>query len=376
MKLIRVSRHTLKYANKDKLALCSKIMSDFKDLVQLYLNLIHSKELPLKVLLSSSRLPILNDIAQARWRNLAYKEASAIYRGLLTKWKKYKNKFSLPKIQTQNINLHLSLWDIEYTPDGEFDGFIRIKSPYFQEGKKRTIKFNVPFRFHKQSNKFKDNGWTMNNTIRLTKNDLCFYWSKEQDEKRTEGTQIGIDCGYKKLIACSDGDIYGSELEEVYKKIVETGKDKYIIKLILFMMNFIEQYKTTGYDEGGFEILRKKTDNPRTLLFLDIAEKTEFKITKIEINDVNDQTYFSSIYMFNEALNKEIQIDSRPSDAIAVALRADVPIFVTTNVLAAGLVSTDVEKDEQEAQEFKSFIKDIKPSDFEKLLKKNFESDQ
>lgn len=219
MKLIRVSRHTLKYTNKDKLALCSKIMSDFKDLVQLYLHLIHSKELPLKALLASSHLPILNDIVQSKWRNLAYKEASAIYRGLLAKWKKYKNKFSLPKIQKQNINLNPDLWDIEYTPNGEFDGFVRIKSPYLQEGKKRTIKFNVPFRFHKQSNQFKDNGWTMNLTIRLTKNDLCFYWNKEEDEKRTEGTQIGIDCGYKKLIACSDGDIYGSELEEVYKKI-------------------------------------------------------------------------------------------------------------------------------------------------------------
>jgi len=63
------------------------------------------------------------------------------------------------------------------------------------------------------------------------------------------------------------------DLSAVYKKIVETGKDKYIYKLVLFMMNFIEQYKTTGYDEGGFEILRKKTDNPRTLLFLDIAEQ-------------------------------------------------------------------------------------------------------
>ena len=62
-------------------------------------------------------------------------------------------------------------------------------------------------------------------------------------------------------------------LDEVYRKIVETGKDKYIYKLIFFMMNFIEQYKTTGYDAGGFEILRKKTDNPRTLLFLDIAEQ-------------------------------------------------------------------------------------------------------
>ena len=63
------------------------------------------------------------------------------------------------------------------------------------------------------------------------------------------------------------------DLESVYKKIVETGKDKYIFKLIWFMINFIEQFKTTGYDAGGFEILKKKTDNPRTLLFLDIAEQ-------------------------------------------------------------------------------------------------------
>ena len=79
--------------------------------------------------------------------------------------------------------------------------------------------------------------------------------------------------------------------------------------------------------------------------------------------------------MYNKSLDKEIQIDSRPSDAIAIALRADVPIYVTTNVLATGLVSTDVEKDEQEAAEFKNFIQSIKPSDFEKLINKNFESD-
>ena len=77
--------------------------------------------------------------------------------------------------------------------------------------------------------------------------------------------------------------------EEVYRKIVETGKDKYIIKLIIFMMRFIEQYKTTGYDAGGFKILREKTDNPRTLLFLDIAE----------------QVY----YYYQETLKKNNQID-------------------------------------------------------------------
>ena len=111
-------------------------------------------------------------------------------------------------------------------------------------------------------------------------------------------------------------------------------------------------------------------------LFIDIAKQSEFKITKVEINDVDDQTYFSTVYMYNDKLQKEIEIDSRPSDAIAIALRADVPIYVTSNVLMTGAISTDVEKDEEEAREFKDFIKDIKPSDFEKLLKKNFESDQ
>ena len=111
-------------------------------------------------------------------------------------------------------------------------------------------------------------------------------------------------------------------------------------------------------------------------LFIDIAKQSEFNITKVEINNVDEQTYFSTVYMYNNKLQKEIQIDSRPSDAIAIALRADVPIFVTANVLAVGAISTDVEKDEEEAREFKDFIKDIKPSDFEKLLKKNFESDQ
>lgn len=111
-------------------------------------------------------------------------------------------------------------------------------------------------------------------------------------------------------------------------------------------------------------------------LFLNFSSQTGYEITKIEINDVDEQTYFSTVFLYNEDLQKEIQIDARPSDAIAIAIRADVPILVTANVLASGVVSTDTQKDEEEAQEFRNFIKDIKPSDFEKLMNKNFESDQ
>ncbi len=152
----------------------------------------------------------------------------------------------------------------------------------------------------------------------------------------------------------------------------------------IVVLNDIENRKALPIWIGSAEasaIIRKIENIPSTRpmthdLFTQIAQKTGFEIVRVEINDVDDQTYFASIIMFNSDLQKEIEIDSRPSDAIAIALRADVPIFVTTNVLATGLVSTDVEKDEQETAEFKDFIKDVKPSDFEKLLKKNFESDQ
>ena len=62
------------------------------------------------------------------------------------------------------------------------------------------------------------------------------------------------------------------DFAEVYKKIVETSKDKYIFKMVQFLLTFIAQFKTCGYDAGGFKVLKEKTDNPRTHMFLEIAE--------------------------------------------------------------------------------------------------------
>ncbi|MEN6316068.1 MAG: UvrD-helicase domain-containing protein [Clostridiaceae bacterium] len=63
------------------------------------------------------------------------------------------------------------------------------------------------------------------------------------------------------------------DLTDVYRKLTETGKDRFVMKFIMFMIEFIGRYKTSGYDEGGFAILKSKTDNVRTLMFLDIAEE-------------------------------------------------------------------------------------------------------
>lgn len=112
-------------------------------------------------------------------------------------------------------------------------------------------------------------------------------------------------------------------------------------------------------------------------LIIDIIEKTGYRLDRVEINDVEKETYFATLFLKNKDDNI-IEIDSRPSDAIAVAIRVDAPIFISAKVLSSGSVSTDSAKDEEEAQEFKSFIQSIKPSDFAKLMKDNeqHESDQ
>ncbi len=121
----------------------------------------------------------------------------------------------------------------------------------------------------------------------------------------------------------------------------------------------------------NIKVLRPMTHD----LIIDVIEKTGYEISRVEINDVEKETYYSTIFIVNEKGN-EIAIDSRPSDAIAVAIRVDAPIFVSAKVLADGSVSCDSEKDEAESQEFRNFIQSIKPSDFEKLLKDDKQSDQ
>jgi len=92
------------------------------------------------------------------------------------------------------------------------------------------------------------------------------------------------------------------DFAEVYKKIIETSKDKYVFKMVQFLITFIAQFKTCGYDSDGFKVLKEKTDNPRTHLFLEIAETVyDFyqnqleKMNRIDFEDmINDAHYYLS----------------------------------------------------------------------------------
>lgn len=119
-----------------------------------------------------------------------------------------------------------------------------------------------------------------------------------------------------------------------------------------------------------------KVQRPMTHdLIINIIKELGHEIERIEISEVEKETFYSYIVL-KDKKGKEIKIDSRPSDAIATAIRVDAPIFVAPSVLANSSISCNSQKEEQDAQEFKDFIQNIKPSDFEKLMKDNRDFDQ
>lgn len=120
----------------------------------------------------------------------------------------------------------------------------------------------------------------------------------------------------------------------------------------------------------NLKVLRPMTHD----LMINFIKATGYDIEKVEINDVDNETYFSTVYLSNRE-GKVLEVDARPSDAIALALRGEAPIYVTEKVLMDGSVTCDAQKDEEEAQEFRNFVQSIKPSDFERLLKDNGDSD-
>jgi len=73
-------------------------------------------------------------------------------------------------------------------------------------------------------------------------------------------------------------------------------------------------------------------DRPMTHdLFKNFMAKTDMNVTSVEINDIVDNTYYARIH-FNFG-DKNLSIDARPSDALALAIRFDAPIYIEKHVL-------------------------------------------
>ena len=103
-------------------------------------------------------------------------------------------------------------------------------------------------------------------------------------------------------------------------------------------------------------------DRPQTHdLLLNIVEALEGSISEVNISNIEDSTYFADIIL--NTANGLVTLSARPSDAIALALRSNIPVTVNQEVFETNSIDLIIDN-ANEIEEFKEFIKDIRPEDF------------
>jgi len=100
----------------------------------------------------------------------------------------------------------------------------------------------------------------------------------------------------------------------------------------------------------------------------EILKILDVGITKIVINDLRNNTFFAVIHLVKNGEN--ITVDSRPSDAIALALRANAPIFVDEKVVEKSMQmdfgKKTVDLTKYSKDKLKEFLENLSPEDFGK----------
>lgn len=107
----------------------------------------------------------------------------------------------------------------------------------------------------------------------------------------------------------------------------------------------------------GMAVEHMRTPRPLTNL--------DARIDHAVINDVKGTTFFAKLYL--KQGDRMIELDARPSDAIALAIREDAPIYIDEKTLDKGSYPYIIREDasESEIEEFHSFLENISPEDFQ-----------
>jgi len=91
-----------------------------------------------------------------------------------------------------------------------------------------------------------------------------------------------------------------------------------------------------------------------------LIEKLDGKLDRVVISDVVNNTYYARLFIQRNREN--LQVDSRPGDAIALALRFKAPIFINETILKKLALGSKPISDE-EVEDFKKKLKDLRPKD-------------
>ncbi len=120
------------------------------------------------------------------------------------------------------------------------------------------------------------------------------------------------------------------------------------------------------FEANAIALQIERIDTPRPMthdLIKNILIQFEAQVEKIVVTELRDNTFYALIHLrFQEEL---LTIDSRPSDAIALALRTDSPIFVTEEVINNSR-SITLDKENLDPEDVKKWLENLNPEDLGK----------
>ncbi|MES0490111.1 MAG: bifunctional nuclease domain-containing protein [Leptospirales bacterium] len=132
-------------------------------------------------------------------------------------------------------------------------------------------------------------------------------------------------------------------------------------KVVPIFIGPLETYSISSAIEG------QVSERPLTHdLTKNILERLDYRLVKVEVNSFKSGTFFARIFL-SQTGNRQtlIELDSRPSDAIALAIRFDVPIFMAEEVYAKVAVEISILRDKkmEEAEELLTILEETIPED-------------
>ena len=123
-----------------------------------------------------------------------------------------------------------------------------------------------------------------------------------------------------------------------------------------------------GHPEAAAILMKLQgASTPRPMthdLVTDMLEQLDAQVTRITVTELKENTFYASITVAQNG--SEIEVDSRPSDAIALAVRAEAPIFANERVIEESAIEFEGEEvnEEEIVDEFRKFLDDVSPDQF------------
>ena len=120
------------------------------------------------------------------------------------------------------------------------------------------------------------------------------------------------------------------------------------------------------FEANAIALQLEKISTPRPMthdLLRSVLTTMEAQVERIVITDLRENTFYASVFIRHNG--EEVTIDSRPSDAIALALRTESPIFVNNNVIDKAR-KNDVREDAAESERLRKWLEKLDPEDLGK----------